>query len=160
VGGEQRRARALAAVRGHVAAVLGHETATVIPADAAFKDLGFDSLAAVELRNRLAAAAALRLPATLVFDHPSSRALATYLLERLDAEEERAQARDEASLEDEVVDLETRIGRADPAQRERIAARLRHLLATLVAPAPHEAELSEASEDELFALLDRELGEG
>ncbi|WP_432040726.1 beta-ketoacyl synthase N-terminal-like domain-containing protein, partial [Streptomyces cucumeris] len=75
---EQERA-VVEFARFHVAAVLGHRRAETVDVDRAFKELGFDSLAAVTLRNRLNMATGLKLPSTLLFDHPTVTALARVL---------------------------------------------------------------------------------
>ena len=81
----ERQARALELVRGEVATVLGHGSGAEVDPARAFGDLGFDSLAAVELRNRLNVLSGARLAATVVFDHPTPAALATHLLEQAGA---------------------------------------------------------------------------
>ncbi|WP_055546106.1 SDR family NAD(P)-dependent oxidoreductase [Streptomyces kanamyceticus] len=79
---DEQHAVLLELVRGHVGSVLVTDPAT-IGADTGFVELGLDSLTAVELRNRLGRATGLRLPVTLIFDHPAPGALAVYLRRRL-----------------------------------------------------------------------------
>nr|WP_194821785.1 type I polyketide synthase [Micromonospora sp. S-DT3-3-22] len=73
----------LQVVRERVADVLGHSGVDAVPADRPFTELGFDSLTAVELRNALSTATGLRLPAGLVFDHPTPAAVATWLTTKI-----------------------------------------------------------------------------
>nr|WP_176741063.1 type I polyketide synthase [Streptomyces agglomeratus] len=91
--GERRRV-ILDAVRGFASGVLGHGPGQLVGTDAPFKGMGFDSLMAVELRNRLNGATGLRLPASLVFDYPTPKRIAEYLTRELvgQAEERPAAA--------------------------------------------------------------------
>jgi acyl transferase domain-containing protein/acyl carrier protein len=85
---EEREPIVLEMVCGHTAAVLGYDDAGAIDPEKGFTDLGLDSLAALELRNRIGEAAGLRLPATLIFDYPSPLPLTEHLLAELFGAEE------------------------------------------------------------------------
>ncbi|MCW3845555.1 type I polyketide synthase, partial [Micromonospora yasonensis] len=87
---DERRAALEDLLRTTVAVVLGHATAESIQLGRAFRDLGFDSLTSVELRNRLSTVTGLQLPATLVFDHPTPAAVVGYLTGRLPGRAEQA----------------------------------------------------------------------
>ncbi|MEV6673845.1 type I polyketide synthase [Streptomyces sp. NPDC051162] len=164
----ERAGALLKVVRTQVAAVLRYEPGQEVDPERAFKDLGFDSLVVVELRNRLRAATGLRLPATLVYDYPTPRALAEHLLERVLPDGGAAELPVAAHLDD--LDAALTDLAADDPRRRGLIRRLQALLwkhpddAAGPAAADDEGgqggeeELAEASADDMFALIDREWG--
>ncbi|MFF4371362.1 type I polyketide synthase [Streptomyces sp. NPDC001594] len=173
----ERTERLVELVVGQVAAVLGHASAAQIEPEQAFKALGFDSLSAVELRNRMNRATGLRLSATLAFDHPTPLALAAHLGEELARSRRPSADRVLAGL-GLVDDLLSSASGAE-GDRSRVVARLRELAAKFAgagadptavstASVPFlSADSSEnpdtpvsiesASDDELFALIDSDV---
>lgn len=145
-----------------MAAVLGHEEPESVDTERAFKDLGFDSLTATQLRNRLNAATGLRLPATLVFSHPTPKALAQYLAGVIRPDEEAA-ARPPALRDIDLLEDSLWAQSFDAATRDLVARRLDALLRRWSAGGTteegvDEAALDTASDDELFQILDEQLG--
>ncbi|WP_308416794.1 SDR family NAD(P)-dependent oxidoreductase [Streptomyces sp. AJS327] len=152
-------------VRDRAANVLGHGTAERVEDQRPFRDLGFDSLMAVDLRNALGAATGLTLDSTVVFDHPSPRALAAHLDTVLGG---TAATRVLASLDR----LQSALPDLDPddAVRAEAADRLEALLATLRADRPDSAgsptsegsqppaNTEDLSADDLFAYIDEKYG--
>ncbi|NJP64725.1 type I polyketide synthase [Streptomyces spiramenti] len=129
LGAGERGERIEELVRAHVAEVLGHSGPEAIDPEQAFKDLGFDSLTAVDLRNRLNAATGLRLPATLVFDHPTPAATAAHVARRLAPTTEPAPATGPAAPDrpDDDRELQRRLA-AVPVTRLREAGLLETVL--------------------------------
>ncbi|MEW1648987.1 MULTISPECIES: phosphopantetheine-binding protein, partial [unclassified Streptomyces] len=159
----QARADALLAHVRHAAArALGHADITGVVADRAFRDMGFDSLTAVELRNGLIKDTGLSLPATLVFDHPTPTALAQHLDTELSG--------GGGTVASMLADLENSIDhimKADPDQDALtlLGARLRSLLGEIESYGADGDPVGEslgdrlegASDEELFDLISREL---
>jgi acyl transferase domain-containing protein/NADPH:quinone reductase-like Zn-dependent oxidoreductase/acyl carrier protein len=100
----ERERELLSIVRSNAAAVLGHDSGDALGADQEFKELGFDSLGAVEFRNRLKTATGVKLPATAVFDHPTSTGMARYLARVLERDGNAAPGEEESGRHPEVTD--------------------------------------------------------
>ncbi|HXS32744.1 MAG TPA: type I polyketide synthase [Solirubrobacterales bacterium] len=160
----ERPALVLELIRDHVAAVLGYSSGQEVDPERAFLELGFDSLGAVELRNRLTAATGMHFPPTLAFDYPSPAALSGYLVAEVAAQ--GGAKSPEVEVEEALAGLEAKLAGLDDDRgvRERIGMRLRSALAEMSAAEAEEDEaatddLTSMSHDEVFALIDEEIGD-
>ncbi|WP_167756283.1 type I polyketide synthase [Streptomyces sp. 4R-3d] len=155
---DQARSRYLLdLVSGHIAGILGHGSAHAVEPGRGLLDMGFDSLTAVELRNRLVTVTGLRLPTTLVFDHPTPEALAAHLRTELVPDAGSGGA---AELLDRFAAALPELAAGD--DRALLRERLEDLLVQLAGAGPagesdSADRLDGATDDEIFDFIDREL---
>ena len=145
-------------VRAESAKVLGLRSRDAVDAGRSFLELGLTSVTALELRNRLSAVAGLTLPASVIFDHPTPTALAGYLCTNVAPAETALPVLDGL---DRLADLLSAVDQ-DSDKRPEIITRLEGLVADFRSRTADNAkarrQLSMASDDEMFDLIDRELG--
>jgi NAD(P)-dependent dehydrogenase (short-subunit alcohol dehydrogenase family)/acyl carrier protein len=156
-------------VRTHTATVLGHPNTNNIDTTRAFQDLGFDSLSAIELRNRLKTATGLTLSPTLIFDYPTPTTLAQHINQQITTTNQHTGGGNtarEMRFGAIVKDLETLVLKPEwtVTEKSQLAAQLKTLAVSLTSPDGNghrkadDHDIESASETQLFAILDEELG--
>ncbi|MFE9009723.1 SDR family NAD(P)-dependent oxidoreductase, partial [Streptomyces sp. NPDC007875] len=160
---EEQRRTLLSLVLTHAAAALGHSDPGRIQTERGFLELGFDSLTAIELRNRLTAVTGLRLATTLIFDHPNPAALAAHLHMELAPEDVDPLA----PMLGEIDRMESALLSVaqDEAAQEALLGRLQRTLSKLGAlhgggteEGPAAGRIQDATADEIFQFIDQDLG--
>ncbi|MEU5050467.1 SDR family NAD(P)-dependent oxidoreductase [Streptomyces sp. NPDC021096] len=158
---QDRRETLKDVVRTEIAAVLGHPKPETVATDQEFKQLGFDSLTSVELRNRLNTATGLKLPAMLIFDYPTPDAIVDLLLATFVPEEADPEVRILADADhmDAAMSAFSGDGKAHAKITARLEALLRKWNALQDSPTANGSadDLDEISDDDLFDALDNEL---
>jgi NAD(P)-dependent dehydrogenase (short-subunit alcohol dehydrogenase family)/acyl carrier protein len=145
-------------ILAETALVLGHSSPAEVDRARTFRDLGFDSLSAIELRDRLTAATGLRLPATLVFDYPAPLTLAAFLRTQIISREA-----DCLPVTAELDRLEAILCSADrnDGERSQIAARLKVIARRFHIDTAEDIEMAGAldlaTDDQIFELVEKEL---
>ncbi|WP_431903491.1 SDR family NAD(P)-dependent oxidoreductase [Micromonospora carbonacea] len=150
-------------VRAEAATVLGHASPDAVRPAQAFNEIGFDSLTAVELRNRLTEATGHRLPATAIFDYPDPTALAGFLRAQLVPDGGQAAPAILAELENLERSLAETVVEAElhtqvAARLEVLVAKWRTMRGASATDHDLDLDLDQASDDEIFSLIDTELG--
>ncbi|WP_432049209.1 phosphopantetheine-binding protein, partial [Streptomyces asiaticus] len=161
----ERERAVLELVRAQVAAVLGHAKPASVDPSRTFQEVGFDSLTAVELRNRLATATGVPFPGSVIFDYPTPAALADHVRARFVPDKDKGKDDDDdeggaTSVLDELTRLEAVLSDLSPSDvaGAEVAAKIKSLLSHWGAATNSDIDMDSATDEEMFDLLGKEFG--